>query len=269
MLILFIFATIIYLLNFNIIVMGTLACSIFVNNAELENCLSEYLSKMNCISSVDCLNNKFQLLEKTHQSYCDILFISEKEYDILHHILLPPFVIGIGNTENFAIHGSVFDVLKLPLDEQNICIVMSKILRIANAYRIPYRPVFEIPEVVSDTTANYHPNEMENNDYQMFIKIGKLNHRLVFDKILYIKNVGNTLKICLKDGESLFYRSTLKKIFNQLPPNLFARINKSVVINLKEIEKFQNQKVWIENECFNVSRIYIVRLRELLKVKLH
>lgn len=247
--------------------MGTLTCSIFVDNLEIENSLSEYLDKMHSISSFDCISNKFELLEKMQQNQCDILFIEECEYDILHHILLPPFVIGIGNTQEFSVHSTIFDVLKIPLLEQNLCEVMSKILRIANAYRFPYRKLYEDSDIVSDTTANYQTLDMENNDYQMFIKIGKKQHRLVFDQILYIKNVGNTLKICLKGNENLYYRSTLKKMFNLLPPGLFARINKSVVVNYKEIESFQNQKVWIQNESFNVSRIYIVRLRELLRVR--
>ena len=121
--------------------------------------------------------------------------------------------------------------------------------------------------MVSEKEVKYKMGEPMRDAEQMFIKNGKISYKIVFDEVLYIKNVGNSLQIKMVDGKSFYYRSTLKKFFNILPANKFARVNKSVVVNFTKINSFQNQQVFIQDEYFCVSRIYIVRLRELLRLK--
>lgn len=246
--------------------MKQLTSAIFIDNKEDELLLVENIKRTSSIEVRYLIKNNLELVEKIHQRLTDILFISANYCEILHNINQPPFVIIIDNQtdqEEKYKRNLYFDVLTTPIQEQNLCDVLSKVFKIANTYRLQPETVLS----ASEREVNYDIPKSIPSAEQMFIKHGKTSYRIVFDKVLYIKNVGNSLQIQMDDGKNYFYRSTLKKFFNLLPPSKFARINKSVVVNFTKISSFQNQQVSIYDEQFPVSRIYIVRLRELLRLK--
>jgi len=246
--------------------MNLLTCSIFVDDKLAEAQLVEYIKKTSSIDVLFVLKNNLELVEKIHQKPTDILFISSKYSEILQNVNQPPFVIII-ESKNGPIEkrkrNLYFDVLSIPIQEQNLCDVLGKIFKIANTYRTPA----ETNSIVSEKEVKYETKEPVFSSEQMFIKNGKVSYKIIFDEVLYIKNVGNSLQLKMVNGKSFYYRSTLKKFFNMLPPSKFARVNKSVVVNFTKISSFQNQQVFIQDEHFCVSRIYIVRLRELLRLK--
>ena len=246
--------------------MNILTCAIFVYNKEVESQLSEQLKKTSSVELLHVLKNNMDLVEKMHQKPTDILFISDIYCGMLQNINQPPFVVVIkehGLPPDQNKRNLYFDMLNVPIQEQNLCDVFGKVFKIANAYRAS---TSVIPSVAEDSL-KYQSNEPNVNSEQMFIKNGKVSYKIVFDEVMFIKNVGNSLQIVMENGKPLFYRSTLRKFFLLLPANRFARVNKSVVVNYTKISRFQNQEVWIHNERFSVSRIYIVRLRELLRLK--
>lgn len=246
--------------------MNILTCAIFVYNKEVECLLIDQLKKTSSVELQYVLKNNMELIEKTHQKPTDILFISNLYCKMLQNINQPPFVIVIeesGPPSEQNNRNLYFDMLSVPIQEQNLFDVFSKVFKIANAYRYP---ALNNP-TVAEEHIKYQTNETNEDNEQMFIKNGKISYKIIFDEVLFIKNVGNSLQIVMENGKNLFYRSTLRKFFLLLPANRFARVNKSVVVNYTKISHFQNQQIWIHNNQFNVSRIYIVRLRELLRLK--
>lgn len=252
--------------NFDSGDMNILTCAVFIDNKEVESQLMDKLKQTSSIEMLYALKNNMELVEKIHQKPTDILFISDTYCEMLQNINQPPFVIVIEEKGLFSERNKrnlFFDVLGTPIQDQNLCDVFGKVFKIANAYRMQ---ALALP-AVSEDTPKYQLPEMNRNHEQMFIKNGKVSYKIIFDEVLFIKNVGNSLQINFENGKSLFYRSTLRKFFHLLPSNRFARVNKSVVVNYTKISRFQNQQIWINSEQFSVSRIYIVRLRELLRLK--
>ncbi len=243
--------------------MNNLTSAVCIASADAEAQLLAYLKNVSSIDISLIIKNKMELVEKIPQKDIDILFVSDDYCKSMPNVNLPPFVVLVAKSVPVEERKHYFDVLTLPITEQNFCDVLGKIIKIANAYqpRVPLTPI------VMEDKSEYHGSEQEANDKYMFIKIGKISHKLIFDDIQYVKNVGNSLQITMEDGRSLFYRSTLKKFYDRLPANRFARVNKSVVANFTKINRLHNQEIWLQNEKFNVSRIYIARLRELLKLK--
>lgn len=246
--------------------MNMLTCAIYVDNKDVEIQLVDFIKKTSSVEVLFVLRNNLELVEKIHQKSTDILFISACYCGILQNINQPPFVIVIEEQEmstEKSERNLYFDLLTVPIQEQNLCDVFGKVFKIANTYRLQT----ETGPMVSEKEVRYNQTEPVRNAEQMFVKNGKVSYKIVFDEVLYIKNVGNSLQIRMENGKTYFYRSTLKKFYNLLPANRFARVNKSVVVNYTKISSFQNQRVSIEGEQFGVSRIYIVRLRELLRLK--
>lgn len=246
--------------------MNILTCAVFVYNKDVENQLTEQLKKTSSVELLYILKNNMELMEKMQQKPTDILFISDMYCGMVQNINQPPFVVVIEEQElppDLNKRNLFFDMLSVPIQEENLCEVFGKVFKITNTYRYQF---LDNP-TVAEEHPKYQTNETHVSDEQMFIKNGKVSYKIVFDEVLFIKNVGNSLQISMENGKSLFYRSTLRKFFNLLPANRFARVNKSVVVNYTKISHFQNQQIWIHNEHFCVSRIYIVRLRELLRLK--
>ncbi|MEG2069990.1 MAG: LytTR family transcriptional regulator DNA-binding domain-containing protein, partial [Bacteroidales bacterium] len=157
-----------------------------------------------------------------------------------------------------------FDIICQHIQEINFCNIMSKIIKIANVYNVQQ----EIIPIAAESVVPYNrPNEAIRPDDHIFIKFNKSSIKVKYDEILYIKNAGNTLKIETTTGKPFYYRSTLKKFYESLPTHTFTRINKSIVVNYTKIDKYKNQTVYIQNETFKVSRIYSVRLKELLRLR--
>lgn len=243
--------------------MNNLTSAVCIASPDAESQLLAYLKNVSSIEVSLIIKNNMELVEKMPQKNIDILFVSEDYWKSMSSVNLPPFVVLVAKSEPVGQRKFYFDVLTLPIAEQNFCDVLGKIIKIANAYQ----PRTPISPLAMEVKPEYHSNEHEDNDQYMFIKIGKISHKLVFDNILYIKNVGNSLQISMESGQTYFYRSTLKKFYERLPDNRFVRVNKSIVANFTKINRLHNQIIWLQNEKFSVSRIYIVRLRELLRLK--
>lgn len=116
--------------------MNILTCAIFVFNKDVENVLIDQLKKTSSIELLHVLKNNMELVEKIHQKPTDILFISDIYCGILQNINQPPFVIVVeehGLPPGQNKRNLFFDVLRTPLQEQNLCDVFGKVFKIANA----------------------------------------------------------------------------------------------------------------------------------------
>lgn len=249
--------------------MNSLSCSLYIDNKDVEADLLSQIRQTSSIEIKHVFNSNIEIVEHLQQKVVDILFISKSFEHVLTSIIQPPFIIAIEDEKqnsNGSKNHLFFDILTHPFDEQSLCNTLAKLLKIANAYRPKSTEMLVAAE--RKTPSYFTTNTPQETDY-MFIKNGRTSLKLVFNEILFVKNVGNQVQIYLENSKPVFHRSTLKRFYERLPMDSFARINKSVVVNFTKITSFQNYYVWVQQDKFPVSRIYIVRLRELLRLKNH
>lgn len=245
--------------------MNSLSCSLYIDSENNEKQLLAHLRQTSSIDIKHVFKSAIELVENMNNKPIDILFISKSLEQVLTYIRQPPFIIGIDGEEQNCISNwnhLYFDSLTYPIEEQNLCNTLGKLFKIANTYRTQASKAY----LAAENEAIYHAQAPTQDLDHIFIKNGSKSLKLFYNEILYVKNVGNHVQIFLENKKPVFHRSTLKKFFESLPMNSFARINKSVIVNFKKIDGFQKQYVWIQQEKFSVSRIYIVRLRELLRL---
>ncbi len=214
------------------------------------------------------LKNNMELIEKLHRMPTDILFISTANRGMLSMVNQPPFVILVDDisTKKEVIDSQLyFDRLTYPINEQKLCNVLGKIFRIASTYKAS---LVETNAMASEKESAYQTGDTSCNEEYMFLTQGKRSFKIIHKEVLFIRNNGNSLEIRKENGESLFYHSPLKKMLTFLPDSIYTRINKSVIVNYTKIASFKNQKVYIRDEVFHVTRTYLVRLRECLRLKL-
>jgi DNA-binding LytR/AlgR family response regulator len=245
-----------------------ISTSVYVNDKKIESQIVESIKKTTSIEVLNVLKNNMELVERLHRIPTDILFISISHRAILSMVNQPPFVILVdepGTKREVVDDQLYFDRLTSPINELKLSNVLGKIFRIASIYKVSKK---ETNSMVSEREIGYHTGEPACNEEYMFLTQGKRSFKIIHNEVLSIINTGAILQIKLENGDSFFYRSTLKKMIAFLPVSKYARISKTVIVNFTKIESFKNQQVYIRDDVFQVTRTYIVRLRERMRLKL-
>lgn len=58
------------------------------------------------------------------------------------------------------------------------------------------------------------------------------------------------------DGKKYLLRYSLEWILEKLPQNIFTRVHRSFVVNLRLVTKYTPQYLFIENNQIPISRLY-------------
>jgi len=246
--------------------MRPLTAIIFIRKVSLCKELSNLLSQFTSLMTVEILHEHLRCIEKLDHYHPDILFIdledSVMDYkEFLTLINKPPFIIGlIQNQEKTEIMNylddGIFDLLSVQnLDLNYFCKKMKKIKFIVKTMNEKEDKGF-----VEDYNDLLKYNSKKKPE-SIFVKHEKTAVRVRFDEILYIKNMGTTLKLCLINNKVLYHKSTLKKFIEQLPDDFFVRINNATIVNFRKVDIFEKNSVFIQNKDFPVTRVYLEHLK--------
>lgn len=69
--------------------------------------------------------------------------------------------------------------------------------------------------------------------------------KIPVDDILYIESVKDYIKIHLRVGKPVMTLMTMKKIIELLPNELFARIHRSYIVAIKQVQAINQRKVFL------------------------
>ena len=97
------------------------------------------------------------------------------------------------------------------------------------------------------------PNSTE--EQELYIQSDKKLIKIKIPEIIVIQAKGNYILIKTTSGNYITY-SSLKKIENKLPSNLFVRTHRAYLINYTQIVDIQDNSVLLSKEVVPVSRRY-------------
>ena len=93
------------------------------------------------------------------------------------------------------------------------------------------------------------------NQNHIFVKSDRRFYRMLFEEILFIEGLKDY--IVIQTGErKLITKTTLKAIHEQLPQDIFMRINKSYIVNLNRISSFDTSDIFIEKYEIAIGNTY-------------
>lgn len=88
-------------------------------------------------------------------------------------------------------------------------------------------------------------------------RANKQSYTLKLSEIEYIESVGRKIILHLLSGECREYYGTLKEAFEKVEGLLFARAHSSYVVNLEQIETFENKSVLMRSGSrINIGKKY-------------
>ena len=99
-------------------------------------------------------------------------------------------------------------------------------------------------------------SQLENvNRNHIFVKSDRRFYRILFEDILFIEGLKDY--VIMHTGErKIITKTTLKSMQEQLPTDIFMRVNKSYIVNLNRIESFDANDIFIGKHELSIGNMY-------------
>ncbi|MBF4473590.1 LytR/AlgR family response regulator transcription factor [Flavobacterium sp. HJJ] len=205
-----------------------------IENTPQLNLLQEF---SNAISAIKFLNqNEVDLI------FLDIHMPDFTGFDFIQTIKNPPKIILITSDKNFAIEAfeyeCIADYLVKPITEDRFQKAVQKV----NVSPLPTAAATAINKTAGEDNAN-----------EFYINIDRRLIKIEFALVNIVEAKGDYIHI-KTDNKNYVVHSTLKKIEDKLPENLFLKVHRSFIINIKKIIDIEDNSVLIGKEVIPVSR---------------
>lgn len=229
--------------------------------------LKDLLSNFYSLNIALVCHHTAEAIEYLNNHRSTIFFVDVDFADILHDVRKPPFIVGLCDKVNTKrvkqfLKMGFFEIFYTPYSEKDLNSIMGKILNIYGTYnKLDQR----ILQKVEEDRVSYNANERHTKSVFILGTRNEQSTRIVFDKVLYIKKIGNQVCVCFEDGGKKYFRSNLKMFQSKFPKSKFQKINRSVVVNMDKVSGVIKNKVLIAgNANFELSRSFKKDFRERL-----
>ncbi|QTD38744.1 response regulator transcription factor [Polaribacter batillariae] len=182
--------------------------------------------------------------------FLDIHMPTFSGFDFIKTLKISPQIILTTSDKTFALeafeYDSVVDYLLKPIKLERFLKTTAKLCK---------------------TSTNKNVNEsliVENKDF-IFVHVDKRLVKIDVPEILLIEAKGDYIKIKTAKKNYIVH-STLKKIEEKLPLQMFMRIHRSYIINTSKIIDIEDNTVLIEKHVVPISRSHKSKLMEKLNL---
>ncbi len=194
--------------------------------------------------------NAIEALKFLGQHTVDVIFLDIhmpmlKGVDFIQTLKNPPRVVFTTSDTEFAAEAYAYDFivdyLVKPITPERF---KKTLVKLKNARRLV---------MAGEDDFSTSPNEQQSGEQHLYINIDRRLIKLEFREILTIQAQGDYIEIKTVN-EVHRVHSTLKKIKDKLPEELFMQIHRSYIINFTKIIDIQDNSVLIERSVIPISR---------------
>ena len=219
---------------------------IIIDDEEMARAImTEMVSRYPELKLIQEFPNAIQAIKFLDNFEVDLIFLDIHMpdftgFDFIQSLKNPPRIILVTSDKNFAIEAfeyeCIVDYLVKPISEDRF----QKAIQKANSFKTAAKPR-EIKAVEKDNV-----NEFYINIDRRLIKIDMASVNIVEAKGDYIH--------IRTESKNYVVHSTLKKIEDKLPKDLFLKVHRSFIINTKKIIDIEDNSVLIAKYVIPVSR---------------
>lgn len=191
-------------------------------------------------------SNAMQAIKYLNQNDIDLIFLDIHMpdftgFDFINTLKSPPKVILTTSDHNFAIQAfeyeCIIDYLVKPITSERFLKAIEKTKAAAT-----------LANKLSASAASVTP---EVND--LYVNIDRRLIKIDIQSIYLIEAKGDYINI-KTDLNNFRVHSSLKKIQNKLPENIFVKVHRSYLINIHKIIDIEDNSVLINKDVIPVSR---------------
>lgn len=219
---------------------------ISIDDEEIARVIIEKLIANNKnLNLVASFSNPIEAIKYLNQNSVDLIFLdihmpSFTGFDVLQTLKEIPKVIIISSYANYALeafeYNGVVDYLEKPISQTRLDKAVEKAVSFSNFKK----------EIQPFSTEENSKSDLYVNIYKRLVKIN-------FDNINLIEAKGDYILI-KTDKENHKVRSSIKKIKEKLPEDLFLKVHRSFIINIEKIIDIEDSSVLIGKNVVPVSR---------------
>ncbi|KJD33698.1 LytR family transcriptional regulator [Tamlana sedimentorum] len=224
-------------------------CIIIDDEATARAIISQLCSGVPSLNILEEFPNAIQAIKYLNQNEVDLIFLDIHMpdftgFDFIDTIKNPPKIILTTSDPKFAIqafeYNCIVDYLVKPISQERF----SKSIKKAESFS--QNKVNESEETVADEGDS-------STDNHLYINIDRRLIKIDIPSIYLIEAKGDYIQVKTED-KNYTVHSTLKKIEEKLPTDLFLKVHRSYVINIKKIIDIEDNSVLIKRDVIPVSR---------------
>lgn len=217
-----------------------LKCIIIDDEEMARAIINQFCLKLEHITVLKQFDNALEAIQYINTNKVDLVFLDIhmpelNGFDFIESLNNPPDIILTTSDANFALNAfeykCIVDYLVKPIQFPRFIKAVTKI---------------EVPNTFKEIESGDANNEMYVNIDRRLVKI-------MIPDIYLIEAKGDYINI-KTEAKNHVVHTTMKKIEEKLPSNVFLKIHRSYIINLKKIIDIEDNSVLIKKEVIPVSR---------------
>lgn len=221
-------------------------CIIIDDESTARLIINQLVSKTDNVTVVEQFSNAMQAIKYLNQNKVDLIFLDINMpdftgFDFIQTLKNPPRIIITTSDKNFAMeafeYDCIVDFLVKPIALPRFEKAISKAL---NA---------EISSPLSSST----PANSSGKVAELYVNIDRRLIKIAIPSIYLVEAKGDYIHI-KTETKNYVVHSTLKKIEEKLPDDLFLKVHRSYVINVSLIVDIEDNSVLIKKDVIPVSR---------------
>lgn len=220
--------------------------SIIIDDDELARVIIEkYCTKLDYLSVLKTFDNALDAIDFINKNKVDLVFLDIhmpelSGFDFIDSLNNPPNIILTTSDTNFALdafeYKCIIDYLVKPVKLPRFIKAVTKIDR--------------KPQIVEEDSKE---TKQEDSKNELYVNIDRRLVKILISDIYLIEAKGDYINIKTETKNHIVH-TTMKKIEEKLPDDLFLKIHRSYIINLKQIIDIEDNSVLIKKEVIPVSR---------------
>ena len=219
---------------------------IIIDDEEMARAIMiQFIANYTDIEVVADFSNAIEAIKFLNQNEVDLIFLdihmpNFTGFDFIQTIKNPPRIILVTSDRNFAIEAfeyeCIVDYLVKPITKDRFVKAVQKAISMkTNASSKELKP------------------KGEDNANEFYINIDRRLIKIEMASVNIVEAKGDYIHI-KTDGKNYIVHSTLKKIEDKLPKDLFLKVHRSFIINTKKIIDIEDNSVLIAKDVIPVSR---------------
>lgn len=222
---------------------------IIIDDEEMARAIIEQFTLQNNNLTLDAqFSDAIQAIKYLNQHHVDLIFLdihmpTFSGFDLIQTLKDPPKIILTSSDRNFAIeafeYDCIVDYLVKPITKERFDKAVNKAIQ------------FKTPPTISKIDDSKESKKDSEND--LYVNIDRRLIKIDIPTIYLIEAKGDYILI-KTSGKNYTVHSTLKKIEVKLPDDIFLKIHRSYIINIKKIIDIEDNSVLIEKDVIPVSR---------------
>jgi two-component system, LytTR family, response regulator len=219
---------------------------IIIDEATARAIIGQLCSNVPSLNVLEEFSNAIQAIKYLNQNNVDLIFLDIHMpdftgFDFIETIKNPPKIVLTTSDSNFAIQAFEYD-----------CIVDYLVKPITPER---FQKAIQKAEAVKSTTKQKgDSNKLETTSgNDLYVNIDRRLIKIDIPSIYLVEAKGDYIHVKTED-KNYTVHSTLKKIEEKLPDNLFLKVHRSYIINVDMIIDIEDNSVLIKKDVIPVSR---------------